>query len=77
LRELTPSKAHLSERGADAKVVEAVVNPDVEKKGEGAGGTAAEISNIRVSLTDMNPFPPMMQVLKRKNNLAILLSSGE
>lgn len=38
---------------------------------------AAQIKEIKLSLKDVNPIPPMLHVLRRLNNLAILTSSGE
>ncbi|KAA1473813.1 MFS general substrate transporter [Dentipellis sp. KUC8613] len=34
------------------------------------------IEDIRLSVADVNPFPPLLFVLRRWNNLAIFLSSG-
>jgi MFS family permease len=36
-----------------------------------------EVSQIKLSLTDINPIPPMWNVLRRLNNLAILSCSGK
>ncbi|KZS93595.1 MFS general substrate transporter, partial [Sistotremastrum niveocremeum HHB9708] len=33
-------------------------------------------ADVRLSLMDVNPFPPLWKILKRKNNLAILFPSG-
>jgi len=38
---------------------------------------ASAIKEIKLSITDINPFPAYMSILSRKNNLAILLPSGE
>lgn len=35
------------------------------------------LKEVKLSLTDVNPFPPLLLVLRRWNNLAILLPSGE
>jgi MFS family permease len=32
---------------------------------------------IKLSFTDINPFPPLLLILRRWNNLALLFSSGE
>jgi MFS family permease len=37
---------------------------------------APPLMNIKLSLTDVNPFPPLLLILKRWNNLAILFPSG-
>jgi MFS family permease len=34
------------------------------------------LKEIKLSLTDVNPFPPVLLILKRWNNLAILFPSG-
>ena len=37
--------------------------------------TSVEI-NVDLSLTDVNPLKPLGQVLRRKNNIFVLISSG-
>jgi len=37
---------------------------------------APPLQDIKLSLTDVNPFPPLLLILKRWNNLAILFPSG-
>ncbi|KAH0832264.1 vacuolar DHA amino acid exporter [Lanmaoa asiatica] len=37
---------------------------------------ALAIKEVKLSITDVNPFPPYLRILSRKNNLAILISSG-
>lgn len=38
---------------------------------------APPIKEIKLSLADVNPFPPLALILRRRNNLAILFPSGE
>lgn len=38
---------------------------------------AAEVQEVKLSLTDVNPVPPMLHVLSRLNNVAILACSGK
>jgi len=38
---------------------------------------ASAINEITLSIADVNPFPPYISVLSRKNNLVILVASGE
>lgn len=38
---------------------------------------ASSMKNITLSLADVNPFPPLLKILTRLNNLAILFASGE
>jgi MFS family permease len=33
--------------------------------------------DVRLTLADVNPLPPLLQVLKRKNNISVLVPSGE
>lgn len=35
------------------------------------------VEGIKLSLTDVNPFPPLLRVVQRPNNLAILFPSGK
>ncbi|KAF9234682.1 MFS general substrate transporter [Melanogaster broomeanus] len=37
---------------------------------------AADIKEIKLSLADVNPFPPYLRILSRRNNVAILIPSG-
>ncbi|KIJ60300.1 hypothetical protein HYDPIDRAFT_117385 [Hydnomerulius pinastri MD-312] len=37
---------------------------------------AAAIKEVKLSLADVNPFPPYLRILSRKNNVAILIPSG-
>ncbi|KAJ8597216.1 MFS general substrate transporter [Rhizopogon salebrosus TDB-379] len=37
---------------------------------------ASAIKEVKLSITDVNPFPPYISILRRKNNLAILVASG-
>ena len=36
-----------------------------------------DVSNLELSLADVNPLKPLGQVLRRKNNVMILISSGK
>jgi MFS family permease len=38
---------------------------------------APPIEEIKLSLRDVNPFPPLLVILQRRNNLAILFPSGK
>jgi len=38
---------------------------------------ASAIDEITLSIADVNPFPPYISILSRKNNLVILVASGE
>jgi MFS family permease len=38
---------------------------------------ASASKKVNLSITDVNPFPPYISILRRKNNLAILVASGK
>jgi MFS family permease len=38
---------------------------------------ASAIKEVKLSMADVNPFPPYISILGRKNNFAILIPSGE
>ena len=38
---------------------------------------ASAIKEVKLSIADVNPFPPYISILGRKNNICILLPSGE
>lgn len=38
--------------------------------------SALAIKEVRLSIADVNPFPPYLRVLRRRNNIAILIPSG-
>ncbi|CCL99471.1 uncharacterized protein FIBRA_01489 [Fibroporia radiculosa] len=42
-----------------------------------ADGTALPIKEIKLSLMDINPVRPIVQVLRRQNNIMILVASGK
>lgn len=49
--------------------------PNLESSTDGA--TWIDIQDrITPSLVDMNPFPPLLLVLRRRNNIPTLISSG-
>ena len=39
--------------------------------------TPVNVENIKLSITDINPFPPLILILRRRNNTFILFASGE
>jgi len=47
------------------------VNGDVEVQ-----AAAIPIDEVKLSFADINPFPPYLRILSRRNNIAILLPSG-
>jgi MFS family permease len=37
---------------------------------------ASAIKDVKLSITDVNPFPPYLSIVSRKNNLVMLVASG-
>ncbi|KAI0316276.1 major facilitator superfamily domain-containing protein [Amylostereum chailletii] len=56
------------------KGVQKDVEKDIEKGGD--AGTPPPMRDIKISLRDVNPLPPLIKVLRRWNNLVILTGSG-
>ncbi|KAG0705320.1 vacuolar DHA amino acid exporter [Suillus ampliporus] len=50
-------------------------NLDVEANAP-AVASVSSMKDINLSLADVNPFPPLLKILTRSNNLAILFASG-
>lgn len=64
--------------GASARVGAAADQPDVEAQTvHEVSVVAPPIKEIRLSLKDVNPLGPMVHVLRRLNNVTILVASGE
>jgi len=63
--------------GASARVGTAADQPDVEAQTvHEVSVVAPPIKEIRLSLKDVNPLGPMVHVLRRLNNVTILVASG-
>ena len=89
-RSLTYQRILASRRCALLKRSSIISDPhelDTKSQGEGkASGSSAEPAvtvaspqagvEITPSFKDVNPFPPLILILKRKNNIATLFSSG-
>ncbi|KAF9032765.1 major facilitator superfamily domain-containing protein [Panaeolus papilionaceus] len=64
----------------DSHMEKTAVEPDVEKAERQEPPLAAPVQlsmdDIKVSIIDVNPFKPLIEVLRRKNNLVILFASG-
>lgn len=39
--------------------------------------SASSVKDVNLSLADVNPFPPLLKIVMRFNNLAILIASGK
>jgi MFS family permease len=68
---------NVAERAGSQK--DQAVDTDTEKGHVDSDYELAEVdpSSVKVTLVDLNPFKPIWSVLKRKNNLAILIPSGK
>jgi hypothetical protein len=49
---------------------------DPEKADAVAAGTAPPVGDVKLSITEVNPFPPLWHILRRLNNLVTLTGSG-
>ena len=69
------AKRHAVHRAEEKRVKQRQLNgADVLEKGSPTG--AVDPTKIKVTLVDLDPFKPIWNILKRKNNLAILFPSG-
>ncbi|KAG2348443.1 vacuolar DHA amino acid exporter [Suillus weaverae] len=50
-------------------------DPNVEANGH-TFASASSMKDVNVSLADVNPFPPLLKILTRLNNITILFASG-
>ena len=90
-RSLTYQRVLASRRSAASIVSVSDTAHDLGNKSEGEANVAAEEASpepagpntspkaeaeISLSLKDVNPFPPLLLILKRRNNIATLLASG-
>ncbi|KIK42718.1 hypothetical protein CY34DRAFT_757045 [Suillus luteus UH-Slu-Lm8-n1] len=68
---------HESDKGqTDAKDVEKQLQtPNVPDNASVVTSTPG-LDNVRLSIRDINPFPPYFQILSRKNNVVILIANG-
>ena len=53
-----------------------VQTPKGEVQAQPVVASALTIKEVKLSIADVNPFPPYLRILSRKNNLAILIPSG-
>ncbi|EIW74247.1 MFS general substrate transporter [Coniophora puteana RWD-64-598 SS2] len=79
--DVTPATARPSEEhvpGVDEKAGRQVPTPkDLEAHRATSVVVSTEVmKEVKPSLADVNPIPPYLRVLRRKNNLAILIPSG-
>ena len=64
----TPAEVDL-EKGATTR--------DVAVIADGSAVVAAALPDVKVTLRDVNPFPGVISILRRPNNVVMLFSSGE
>ena len=68
-----PVNEKTSEHGATSRTQ--TPQGDVEAQPHVAVPTPAT-KEVKLSITDVNPFPPYLRVLRRRNNITILIPSG-
>lgn len=91
-RSQTSSMSHVTvvERDEDGTILQPMTSEAKVAEGDGkkegqrvtfqdaeAQGSPPDLKEVKLSLKDVNPIPPMWAVLRRLNNLAILFASGE
>lgn len=70
---IAESKAGTEEKQADVKKV----SPQPSSIENGTPVIKVESGDdVRLSFSDINPFPPLWKIMQRKNNVAILLANG-
>jgi hypothetical protein len=79
LREQQSSEAKdesrkISEKELQVNVENQTSSKDIE--GQPTVIPPSAIREIKLSITDVNPFPPYLSIISRKNNSAIFIASG-
>jgi MFS family permease len=79
LREQQSSEAKdesrkISEKELQVNVENQTSSKDIE--GQPTVIPPSAIREIKLSITDVNPFPPYLSIISRKNNFAIFIASG-
>ena len=69
--ELPISEKKTSEDGASGEQP-----PQVDVEAHPVDVPALAIKEVKLSIADVNPIPPYLRILSRKNNLGVLISSG-
>lgn len=69
------AKLHAVRRAEEKRVKQKLLN-DSDVLEKGSPTDVVDPTKIKVTLVDLNPFKPIWNILKRKNNLAILFPSG-
>ena len=74
---LPPAEDEIERRAVEhVSVREPARDRDVEKQEATADAVVAPMEDIKLSLADVNPVKPIVYVLRRLNNLTILIASG-
>jgi MFS family permease len=63
-------------QGKDATGGERPHTPKSDVEAQPVVVPAPAIKEVKLSIADVNPFPPFLQILSRRNNVCILTSSG-
>ena len=75
--EVTEAHEERKENDKTSPVVSDVSKAPVEKSGVQRASQHIQMQNINLSLKDINPITPLILILRRKNNVAILTTSGD
>lgn len=72
---IVESKAETEEKQASSKKVSS--KPSSVEEGTAVIKVEPGLNDVRLSMSDINPFPPLWKIMQRKNNVAILLANGK
>lgn len=61
----------------DDKSTQEVIATEADVEGRGSPARPQVYQDINLSLRGVNPFTPLLMILRRRNNLAILAASGK
>ncbi|KAG8214705.1 hypothetical protein J3R82DRAFT_9790 [Butyriboletus roseoflavus] len=71
---IAESKGETEEKQAEVKKVSP--QPSSIEDGTAIIKVESGLDDVRLSFSDINPFPPLWKIIQRKNNVAILLANG-
>ena len=66
----------VSEKNTSENETSGVQTPKGDVEAQPVVVPAAAIKKVKLSIADVNPFPPFLQILSRRNNVCVLTSSG-
>ncbi|KAG9315513.1 major facilitator superfamily domain-containing protein [Chiua virens] len=71
-----PRKERTLSKGVSKDVISGAQTSNGDVEAQPGVLPVLAIKEVKLSLSDVNPFPPYFQILSRKNNICILISSG-